>query len=138
MPFLFWNTCVLKRPQATLVSPVCVPSLFLSLVPYSQPSCLTDTSGAWAVVSTGGSRRLSWFPPCSTIVLLPGLHWWNKPSTLPPMLPLVIELVGKIKPEKQLAKEHTWMDQILMNKNSKSCQNFCWLYLSMLLFCVHL
>lgn len=30
VPFLFWNTCVLKRPKATLVYPVCIPSLFSS------------------------------------------------------------------------------------------------------------
>lgn len=105
VPFFFWNICVLKRHKATLVSLVCIPSLFLPLVPYSQSSCQADTSGAWSVVSTGGSWRLSWFPPCSTIVLPLGLPWWKKPFTLPPMLPLVIELVGRTKPEKQLAKD---------------------------------
>lgn len=79
VPFLFWNTCVLKRPKATLVSPVCIPSLFLPFVPYSQPSCQAGSLGAWAVASTGGSWRMSWLPPCSTIVLPLGLDWWNKP-----------------------------------------------------------
>lgn len=134
VPFLFWNTCVFKRPKATLVSPVCIPCLFLPLVPYSQPSCQADTPGAWVVVSTGGSWRMSWHPPCSTISLPLGLDWWNKPLTTPSMLPLVIELVRKTKPEKQLAKEHTLLDETLMNK---SCQNFSWLYLSMLLFSVY-
>lgn len=138
MPFLSWNTCVLKRPKATLVSPVCIPSLFLPLAPYSQPSCQADAPGACAVVSTGGSWRMSCLPPCSTIVLPLGLDWWNKPFTLQPMLPLVIEFVQKTKPEKQMAKEHTLLDHILMSKNSKSCQNFSWLYVSMLLFSVYL
>lgn len=54
----------------------------------------------------------------------PGAGLVEQALSLPPVLPLVVELLGKTTPEKQLAKEHTLLDQILMNKHSKSCQNF--------------
>lgn len=106
-------------------------------LPFSSP-CSLFPALLSSVVSTGGSWRMSCLPLCSTMVLPLGLDGWNKPFTLQTVLPLVIEFVRKTKPEKQMAKEHTLLDHILMDKNSKSCQNFSWLYVSMLLFSVYL